>query len=139
MKAKSKAKEKTDLHQVIVDYLIQYAYIPEMRNDGSAFEKRKIKTAAFSADKRELIITGGVPDSLSYTLLLKDQRKLYARTDREYAKLIIRGFVSVGEDFARDDRQKLIVYLKGFPANAHVPQKIMKGLSALIADAKKAA
>jgi hypothetical protein len=134
---KPKSKTAADLSQGLCEYLSKYAYIPELKADGSAFEKRKIKSAVFNEENSQLVITGAEPDSLSYKLILKNQRKVYSRTDREYDKIIIRGFVIVGEDFSRDGQQKLIVYLKGYAGNAHVAKKIQRSLEKLIAAAKK--
>jgi hypothetical protein len=134
---KSKTKTSTGFYQSICDYLTKYAYVPEMKADGTAFEKRKIESAVFNTDKSQLLITGAGPELQRYTLVLKDQRKVYSRTDREYDKLIIRGLISLGEDYTSSDRQKLIVYLKGYPANAHVSLKLKNALSTLIDESKK--
>jgi hypothetical protein len=129
---KVKPKNSSGYYQVICDLLNKYAYIPEMKGDGTAFEKRKIECAVFSADKSQLIITGAGPDFEHYTLVLKSQRKVYSRTDRGYDKIIIRGFVNVGEDFSVSERQKLIIYLKGYPSNEHVSVKLRNELAGLI-------
>jgi hypothetical protein len=133
---KVKTQNSSGYYQAICDYLNKYAYIPEMKADGSAFEKRKIESAVFSADKTQLVITGAGPDFEHYTLVLKNQRKVYSRTDRGYDKIIIRGFVSVGEDFSVSERQKLIIYLKGYPSNTHVAVKLRNELTALMQSAQ---
>jgi hypothetical protein len=125
---KAKKKKLPDSHQVIADYLTTYAYIPEMRTDGSDFEKRKIKKAFFSTDRTQLVISGGSSDELSYTIMLKTVRKVYSRTDREYDKIIIRGFISMGEDFTLGDRHKLTIYLKGYSPNLHIAHQIKNAL-----------
>ncbi len=137
MKSNTKEKTSGNHYHEICHLLTEYASITEMKEDGSAFEKRKIKSAAFSADKSQLVITGGAPDQLPYTIILKSQRKIYLRTDREYDKIIVRGFISVGEDFSSYDRKHLIIYLKGYAPNSHVSIKLKKNLTALIEAAKK--
>jgi hypothetical protein len=137
MNANAKKKNATDQYHEICHLLTEYASITEMKDGGSAFEKRKIKSAAFSADKAQLVITGGEPDLLPYTIVLRSQRKIYLRTDREYDKIIIRGDIGVGEDFSGDDRKNLVIYLKGFAPNSHASIKLKKNLMALIEAAKK--
>jgi hypothetical protein len=125
---KPKKKKAPDSHQVIAEYLTAYAYIPEMRADGSDFEKRKIKKAEFSKDKTQLILSGGSSDNVPYSIMLKSLRKVYSRTDREYDKIILRGFVSVGEDFSLYDRHKFTIYLKGYSPNLHIAHQIKNAL-----------
>jgi hypothetical protein len=137
MKSTSKQNKAADHYQEICHLLTEYASITEMKDDGSAFEKRRIKSAEFSPDKSQLVIIGGAPDLLPYTIILKSQRKIYQRTDREFDKIIVRGFISVGEDFSSYDRKNLIIYLKGFAPNAHVSIKLKKSLTSLIEAAKK--
>ena len=137
MKSNTKEKAKANHYHDICHSLTEYASIMEIKEDGSDFEKRRIKSAAFSPDKTQLIITGGAPNQVPYTIILKSQRKIYLRTDREYDKIIVRGFISVGEDFSSYDRKNLIIYLKGFAPNSHVSIKLKKNLTALIEAAKK--
>ena len=118
------------MHEVIARYLTAYAYISEMKEDGSVFEKRKIKNAVFNSDKSQLILNGGTPDNIPYTIVLKSLRKIYSRIDREYDKIIINGFISVGEDFTLSDRYKLTIYLKGYPPNHHIGVQLKNALMA---------
>jgi hypothetical protein len=133
---KPKKESPSDGYQVIADYLSTYAYISEMKEDGSVFEKRKIKKAVFSADKSQLVISGGSTDTRPYTIILKSLRKVYSRTDREFDKIIIRGFISLGEDFTLYDRDKLIIYLKGYSPNLHIAHQIKNALVAFSKEAK---
>jgi hypothetical protein len=132
---KPKKKSHPDAYQIIADYLSTYAYIPEMKEDGSVFEKRKIKKAVFSPDKSQLVISGGSSDTRPYTIILKSLRKVYSRTDREFDKIILRGFISLGEDFTLYDRDKLTIYLKGYSPNLHVAHQIKNALTAFAREA----
>ncbi|HXC05103.1 MAG TPA: hypothetical protein VNZ86_10160 [Bacteroidia bacterium] len=128
---KQQTKHTSDSLQSTTSALITYAYLQEMKEDASAFEKRKVKSASFSPDHTQLIITGSGKGENTYTILLKSIRKVYSRTDREYDKVIVRGFISMGEDYSVSERQILTIYLKGHPAHHHVAQKIKNTLLAL--------
>ncbi len=132
----TKKKTKPDAYHVIAQYLTTYAYIPEMKKDGSAFEKRKIKHAVFSPDKTQLIISGGASDTHPYTIILTSLRKVYSRTDREYDKIILRGLVSQGEDFSLYDRHKFTIYLKGYSPNLHIAHQIKNALLSFAKEVK---
>jgi hypothetical protein len=134
MKQKTKSTS-SDLYDNITAALISYAFLQEMKADGSAFEKRKINSAAFSPDHSQLILTSSGKGENSYTILIKSIRKVYSRTDREYDKVIIRGFISLGEDSSFSDRQILTIYLKGHLSNHHVALKIKNGLIKLMKSA----
>jgi|GEM_PF-3220438 len=129
---KKNKKFSPDIYQAISTYLTSYAYLPEMKDDGSAFEKRKIKSAGFSADHSQLILTGSGKTDGAYIIPLKSLRKIYSRTDREFDKVIIRGFISQGEDFSIGERQQLTIYLKGHPSHHHIAVKIKNGLTELM-------
>ncbi|MFI5149911.1 MAG: hypothetical protein ACHQRM_09280 [Bacteroidia bacterium] len=125
---KQKKNTHSDNQHSVIPALISFAYLQEMKEDGTAFEKRKIKSAAFSADHSQLILTSSGKNETTYTILLRSIRKVYSRTDREFDKVIIRGFINIGEDFSLGDRQKITIYLKGHPSNQHVAVKIKKAL-----------
>ncbi len=125
---KTQKKKTSDKYEMVEQNLTSYAYIPEMKDDGSVFEKRKITSATFSPDKTLLILNGGSPDNIPYTIVLKSLRKIYSRIDREFDKIIINGFITVGEDFTLSDRYRLTIYLKGYPQNKHIGVHIKKAL-----------
>jgi hypothetical protein len=128
---KAKKSKSADFHTTIVNALNAYAHIPEMKTDGSTFEKRKIKLSAFSSDKTQLTITGGGSDAIPYFILPGNIRKVYLRKDRDYDKIILVGTVLIGEGVNSWDQYKLNIYLKGYPSNSEIPHQLKNAFNAL--------
>lgn len=134
---KQKKGKSSDIHAIIIEALNTYAHIPEMKPDGSTFEKRKIKHSAFNPEKSQLLITGGGNDAIPYYILPGNIRKVYLRKDRDYDRIILVGIILVGEGVHAWDQYKLNIYLKGYPSNSEIPHQLKNAFNALRAEAGK--